>query len=561
MAKPTTRKGTANAQFKRRVPLHLVDKLKGERFTADLPVDLRPFSETIRVSCVIHEHVKFSLRTADPKLVQIRDDAASTAYATFLHAAERGPADLTHRELTALQGLAYKQLVGQHEDSPPASIGEGRETWTEFEVWSDILNEAGEWLDRGMHLKARDTLGRLLDVDAFLSARAIRLSDKSYRDFIEGLVDTVVKAMHRLQANARGDYSQDRMAALFPAWSFEAARALSAPEVHGAVVSLDDLFNRWKAETKPAASTTSTWQGYVKQFAAFLKKTPATLDPRTVTDVDALNWKDDMLAKGRQAIRVGPLAALKRLYRYGMENAATSGITANPFENVKVSQKKAAGTGRLPFSNDDVKLILSAARKETLPYLRWVPWLCANSGARVGEIVQLWGAMIVKEDGIPCMKISVAPDGGDLKNQGSERSVPIHPALIADGFLAFVESKGSGPLFYKEVSHKAAKARGDDASRHKSKGTANRVAEWVRKIGITDPRKAPSHSWRHWQKTALGGRGISDRLIDSIHGHAGKSAAAGYYHPTPADKLAALKTLDLTALAVGAPEAEPNTKA
>ncbi|NKM26784.1 tyrosine-type recombinase/integrase [Rhizobium laguerreae] len=93
------------------------------------------------------------------------------------------------------------------------------------------------------------------------------------------------------------------------------------------------------------------------------------------------------------------------------------------------------------------------------------------------------------------------------------------------------------------------------------KGTANRVTEWVRKIGITDPRKAPSHSWRHWQKTALGRQGISDRLIDSIHGHAGKSAAAGYYHPTPADMLAALKTLDLAALASSAPEAEPQAMA
>ncbi|MBB2719101.1 UNVERIFIED_ORG: integrase [Rhizobium etli] len=496
--------------------------------------------------------MKFSLRTADPRIVQIRDDAASTAFAAFLHAAERGPADLTHRELTALQGLAYNHLVGQHEDNPPASIGEDRDTWTEFEVWSDILNEASEWLDRGLHTKTRETLSRLFDVDTFLSTRTIRLSDKSYRDFIEGLVDTVAKAMHRLQANARGDYSQDRTAELFPAWSASTAEAPPTSAANNGVVSLEDLFNRWKAEIKPAAATVSTWQGYAKQFAAFFGKTMATLDPRSVTNADALNWKDDLLAKGYKQIRVGHLACLKRLYRYGMENAATSGITANPFENVKVSQKKAAGTGRLPFSNQDVRLILSAARKEKLPYLRWVPWLCANSGARVGEIVQLWGSMIGEEDGVPCMKISTAPDGGEIKNEGSERTVPIHPALITDGFLEFVASKGSGPLFYKEISHKAAKARGDDASRHKSKGTANRVAEWVRKIGITDKRKAPSHSWRHWHKTALGRLGISDKLIEKIHGHADKTAAAGYFHPTAADKLAALKTLDLEALA--APE-------
>ncbi|WP_179873987.1 site-specific integrase [Rhizobium anhuiense] len=557
MAKPTTRKGTANAQFKRRVPLHLVDKLKGQRFAADLPTDLTPFSETIRVSCVIHDHVKFSLRTADPRLVQIRDDAASTAYATFLHAAERGPADLTHRELTALQGLAYCQLIAQHQDEPPQIIGEGRQTWTEFELWTDILDEASQWIDHGKHLKARDMLSRLLDIDALLSARAIILSDKSYRDFIEGLIDTIAKAMHRLQANARGDYSPDRTAALFPVWSPETARALHASEIPSAAITLEDLFNRWKAETKPAASTISTWQGFTKQFAAFLGKIPTTLDPRAVTEADALNWKADLLDKGYQRIRVGHLACLKRLYRYGIENSATTGVTSSPFENVKVNQKQAAGTGRLPFSNADVKLILSAARKEKLAYLRWVPWLCANTGARVGEIVQLWGSRIVEEDGIPCMRITAAPDGGAIKNEGSERTVPIHPALIADGFLTFVKSMGTGPLFYKEVSHKAAKARGDDASRHKSKGTANRVAEWVRKIGITDPRKAPSHSWRHWQKTALGRQGISDRLIDSIHGHADKSAAASYFHPTPADMLVALNTLDLAALAISAPAAEP----
>ena len=61
---------------------------------------------------------------------------------------------------------------------------------------------------------------------------------------------------------------------------------------------------------------------------------------------------------------------------------------------------------------------------------RWLPWLLALSGARVGELAQLWGQRITEVDGVPVMKIAPAEDGGSLKNEGSERIVPIHPAIL-----------------------------------------------------------------------------------------------------------------------------------
>src|SRR5687768_13236309 len=73
----------------------------------------------------------------------------------------------------------------------------------------------------------------------------------------------------------------------------------------------------------------------------------------------------------------------------------------------------------------------------------------ALSGARVGEVAQLWGNRVVEIDGIPVMRIAPAADGGTIKNAGSERDVPIHSAIIERGFLDFVETKGGGPLFYR----------------------------------------------------------------------------------------------------------------
>ncbi len=52
-------------------------------------------------------------------------------------------------------------------------------------------------------------------------------------------------------------------------------------------------------------------------------------------------------------------------------------------------------------------------------------------------------------EGIPTMQIAPAKDGGSLKNEGSERTIPVHPAIIDQGFLDFVATKGDGPLFYR----------------------------------------------------------------------------------------------------------------
>jgi integrase len=162
-------------------------------------------------------------------------------------------------------------------------------------------------------------------------------------------------------------------------------------------------------------------------------------------------------------------------------------------------------------------------KKETNPARRWLPWLAALSGARIGELAQLWGEEIKIENGVHFMQIKAAPDGGSLKTHNSERQVPLHPALINDGFLDFVKAKGGGPLFYRRSS-------GDPNKRHASKGISNHVAEWIREQGFRDPRKAPNHALRHWWKTAALNTGLQDSLANAIQGHAGRSVASTYRH-------------------------------
>ena len=77
---------------------------------------------------------------------------------------------------------------------------------------------------------------------------------------------------------------------------------------------------------------------------------------------------------------------------------------------------------------------------------RWVPWLCAYTGARPGEMTQLRGADVIEREGIHGLRIT--SEAGTVKNNRS-RVVPIHEHLIEQGFLEFVRKHGAGAIFYR----------------------------------------------------------------------------------------------------------------
>ena len=74
---------------------------------------------------------------------------------------------------------------------------------------------------------------------------------------------------------------------------------------------------------------------------------------------------------------------------------------------------------------------------------RWAPWLCAYTGARVAEITRLEESDIIQEDGFYGISIKQS-------KTGLARKIPLHPHVIEQGFLDFVEAHGKGPLFLSE---------------------------------------------------------------------------------------------------------------
>jgi integrase len=215
----------------------------------------------------------------------------------------------------------------------------------------------------------------------------------------------------------------------------------------------------------------------------------------------------------------------------------------NPFATVRLTVPKAVKNREThAFRPDEARTILRAAlavtdtRKPGAAARRWVPWLCAYTGARVGEITQLRKNDVIEQDGIPALHLT--PAAGAVKG-GKARIVPLHPHLIGQGFLDFVAQHGAGPLFYNppnsEVSEtgKKKKARWQQARQ--------RLAGWVRSLGVADEELAPNHGWRHSFKQIADHANISERMSDYITGHANRSQGAGYGAPTLEHMADALK--------------------
>ena len=107
-------------------------------------------------------------------------------------------------------------------------------------------------------------------------------------------------------------------------------------------------------------------------------------------------------------------------------------LPTNPAARVGIEVKVKPGESKRSYTDEEAILLLKASMEESNPILRWVPWLCAYSGARVAEICQLRAEDIFPIDDIWCLRIT--PEAGPLKTSSSERAVPIHSAVIDQGF-------------------------------------------------------------------------------------------------------------------------------
>jgi len=239
----------------------------------------------------------------------------------------------------------------------------------------------------------------------------------------------------------------------------------------------------------------------------------------------------------------GYMTKLRTLFNFAVNEGW---LDRNPARGLRVVDPVRRRDKRLPFSNDQLRLIFDAplytgcaddwhgyatpgpARPRRGRF--WVPLLALFSGLRLNEACQLDVADIEVVDGVHCISVSaggVAADDKRLKTASSERLIPIHQTLRDIGFLAFVDARRAtgGKKLFPELQASSTGYFSDPFSKW--------FRRFLAKSGAARP-KTCFHSFRHCYRDALREARIEHEIALALggwasgHGKDGGETAAAY---------------------------------
>jgi integrase len=219
-------------------------------------------------------------------------------------------------------------------------------------------------------------------------------------------------------------------------------------------LTLDDVFSTWKRHKGSNAKSVRSFEQAFEEFRAHCLAPSASL----VKKADAIAFRDALLDRGE----TGPQTVSKKI---GFMRAAfqcaidDDKLQVNPFAGVKVvvPERAADEKSRLPFTAGELRLLFSSRlyqpsfqpRDSLGTACQWLPPLALFSGARLEELGQLTVSDIQQDDDLGwyvCIRRAV--DGSKrTKNLNSIRRFPLHPRLVALGFLDYVKACKAGRLF------------------------------------------------------------------------------------------------------------------
>jgi integrase len=190
------------------------------------------------------------------------------------------------------------------------------------------------------------------------------------------------------------------------------------------------------------------------------------------------------------------------------------GITRNPAAGMSVSESSAPK--RQPFTEAELITLFSGREFKSRcfenPYTYWLMPLGLLTGARLGELCQLYLTDFVEYNGVQCIEISDEEEGQHVKNQNAKRLVPIHDKLVDLGLLRYVDglrAAGEERLF-PELSQRR------DGFAH---AASNWFQRYKKRCGIEGKHTKVFHSFRHTLISALLDDDVAEHAVAQIVGH------------------------------------------
>ena len=474
-----------------------------------IPAHLR---ETTTRLYGVRQELRENLGTKDAEAARQRAPEALARLREKLNRAERvvsaEPVQPSLRDIAALAGTWYRQRTGAaHTNTELADA--------QFEINAALGGEA--WNDDGIAALVPQMARRLLQDNGFAT------TPDSLRLMSATLTRTVTDYREFVERRTTGDWSADTNLAKFPHLSPETPHAVPAPSV-GPGCTFDVLLRGWaldrgyQFDVKPIARALYDRQRTIERLASFL----GHRDADCVSKADVVRWKEEALGRGLTVSTVrNDISEMSAVWAWGLRNGKLRGAD-NPFQGTLPPKAKKRARDPRAFTDAEAVTILQAARRQT-GFMRWLPWVLCLTGARLNEIGQADTADVTTHDGVHVIRIHDEGDGRSVKNADSKRMVPLHPALIAEGFLAYVASLPAGSPLWPDV-------RPDAVFGQRSVAAGKKIGRWLRSdLGMTDALISPNHSWRHWFIGACRRVVMPVEVRSAITGHSARmDESAGY---------------------------------
>ena len=454
---------------------------------------------------------------------------------------------LTPKQARALSGAWYHWYVERHQARPRSAehwdlvIDRINDELTDvIDPYRDRYDPERQTIDDIWRVEpeAREKIRPMLadwgETAQFLAARRLVLDNAARDLFLDALFSDFWEALKLLLRNAQGDYSPDTWPLRFPKFETAVRTGLTPWQ----------LFERWVEAKRPAPATVDRWRGVFIQLENQLEKDFGGRSAASITSEEAQEWIVELIGTERTPRTVKDVWLVACRTVFG-EAVKLKLLARNVFTDVHVSVPRSnVARETKAFRPEEAQTILQASLAVTNTdrasdaARRWVPWICAYTGARSGEITQLRGVDVIKQDGIVAIRIT--PEAGTVKTKQA-RLVPLHSHLIKQGFLSFVSRKGKGPRFYNSPKQSSKTDSPTNPSKARSVKAREQLAEWVRQQGVDDPDVKPNHAWRHSFKQRAARAGIEAGIRDAICGHIPRTVADEYETPTLKDMAAAMK--------------------
>jgi integrase len=408
---------------------------------------------------------------------------------------------VTPREIAEMAGEVYRRQVQQAEaEADPENI-------ESLELGMDMLR--GEWAKKPLPHRYREA-------EALLSERGIVADAATVHRLARAIVDARFHAEDVGLSRARGDWSPEPHGARFPLPSQRPAPAPVAASPT-APLTTEMLLDKFAAENPQNDKTMAKRRAALRQ----LETSAGHDDAARIAKADVRAMKERRQGAGMSLATIqSEVGTLRPVWSWGLANGLLPEGAANPFTGMTPKTARGAQRSRLPFDDADAVLLLNAARDKK-GWLRWLPWVLAFTGARLEEVCGADAADIREVRGVWCLDINSERTGRPLKTLQAQRMVPLHTALIAEGFLAYVQKLPAGSALFPSLPVGSWSRRSSIATK--------RMGRWLRALGITDPKKVAAHSWRHRMKDTLRFARVPAEAADAILGHDNPTNAGSGY--------------------------------